>query len=187
MNRLLSTTLVSVILAATTASLAVAQTAPDANAQPAARHGHRTVDRAFSRPTERVEARLAYVKTALKITETQQSQWEAFANLVRKNAQDREERFTSMRSGKQAHEQRPTAIERLERKQSFLADAIARINQLLAVEKPLYAVLSPEQQKVADVVLNQHFQSMRGHSMRGHDGFNRGHGPRDTDRPGRLM
>jgi hypothetical protein len=134
------------------------------------------MDHPFSRPTERVEARLAYVKTALKITEAQQSQWDAYANLVRKNAQDREQRFKSMRSGKQpqARHQPPNAIERLERRQSFLADAVARTGQLLAVEKPLYAILSPEQQQVADVVLNQHFQSMGRHSMRGREGFNRG-------------
>jgi hypothetical protein len=63
---------------------------------------------------------------------------------------------------------RPNAIERLERAQSFLAVATTRINQLLAVEKPLYAALSPEQQKVADVVLKPHFRPMGGH---GHDGF----------------
>jgi len=44
----------------------------------------------------------------------------------------------------------------------------------LAVEKPLYAALSPEQQKVADVVLNPRFQSKRGASMGGHGGFGRG-------------
>jgi len=137
------------------------------------------MDRPFSRPTERVEARLAYVKTALKITEAQQSQWEAFANVVRKNAQDKEQRFKSLRSDRQAHapQQRPNAIERLERTQSFLAGAVTRIDQLLAVEKPLYTALSPEQQKVADVVLNQHFRSTGGHSTHAHGRFNRGQVP----------
>jgi protein CpxP len=176
MNRLLSTTLVSVFFAATSASMAIAQTAPNANAPSASGPAHGFMDRPFSRPTERVEARLAYVKTALKITDGQQSQWDAYANVVRKNAQDREQRFQSRHHGEPGHtgHQRPNAIERLESTQSFLAEAGTRVSQLLAVEKPLYATLSPEQQKVADVVLNPRFQSMGGHSMHGHGGFSRG-------------
>jgi len=176
MNRLISTTLVSVFLAATTASMAIAQTTPTANAPSVSNPGPRTMERPFSRPTERAEARLAYVKTALKITDTQQSQWDAYANVVRKNAQEREQRFKSLQTGEPGHakRQRPNAIERLERTQSFLADAVTRVNQLLAVEKPLYVALSPEQQKVADVVLNPRFRSIGGHPMHGRGEFSRG-------------
>ena len=176
MNRLLSTTLACVFLAATTASIAIAQTAPNANAPSASHPAHRFMDRPFSKPTERVEARLAYEKTALKITDAQQSQWDAYANFARKNAQDMEKRFKSMRSGKQERpkHQRPNAIERLERAQSFHADAVTRLNQLLAVEKPLYAALSPEQQKVADVVLNPRLRAMERRFKHGHGGYNRG-------------
>ena len=173
MNRLLGTTLVSVCFAAGTASMAVAQTTPNLPPPSASAHAHESADRPFSRPTERVEARLAYVRTALKITEAQQSQWDAYASFVRKNAQDMEQRFHSRQSGEpgRSRHQRPTAIERLERAQSFHAEAVTRLNQLLAVQKPLYAVLSPEQQKVADVVLNRHRRSMGGPSMHGRGGF----------------
>lgn len=176
MNKLPSITLVSVFLAATSASLAFAQTALNANASSASPAAHRFMQRPFSRPTERVEARLAYEKTALKITEVQQPQWDAYANVARKNAQEMEQRFKAMRPDRQAHSMRnrPDAIERLERTQSFLANAITRLNDLLAVEKPLYAALSPEQRKVADVVLNPRLRSMarRFNHVRG--GFNRG-------------
>lgn len=176
MNKLLSVTLVSVFLAATTASMAIAQTVSNATAPSASPHTHRFMDRPFSRPTERVEARLAYEKTALRITDAQQSQWDAYANLVRKNAQDTEQRFKSMRSGKQGHtkHQRPNAIERLEKAQSFLADAVTRLNDLLAVEKPLYAALSPEQCKVADVVLNPRLRSMGRRLKYDHGEFRKG-------------
>jgi protein CpxP len=176
MNRLLSTTLVSVFLAATTASMAIAQTAPNANAPSASRPAHRFMDHPFSRPTERVEARLAYEKTALKITAAQQTQWDAYANLVRKSAQDMEQRFKARQIGEPGHpkHQRPNAIERLERAQSFLAEGVTRLNALLAVEKPLYAALSPEQQKVADVVLNPRLRAMERRFKHGHGGFNRG-------------
>jgi hypothetical protein len=92
---------------------------------------------------------------------------------MRRNAQDMEQQFKSMRHGEPEHarHQRPTAIERLEKAQSFHAQAVTRINQLLTVEKPLYAALTPEQQKVADVVLNPRLRSREGRSMHGHGGF----------------
>jgi hypothetical protein len=71
------------------------------------------------------------------------------------------------------HHQRSNAIERLEKAQAFHAEAATRINQLLAVQKPLYAALSPEQQKVADVVLNRRGRSME-KPMHGPGGFGRG-------------
>jgi hypothetical protein len=176
MKTLLSTTLVSVCFAAITASMAIAQTAPNLPPPPTHGHAHKFADRPFSRPTERVEARLAYLKTALKITDAQQSQWDAYANLVRKNAKDMEQRFQSRQSAEPGHphHQPRNAIERLEKAQAFHAEAVTRLNQLLAVQKPLYAALSPEQQKVADVVLNRRGRSMEQPSMHGRGGFGRG-------------
>ena len=176
MNKLFSTTLVSVLVAAASASTAFAQTTPNSDSRSASGPAKRVAERTFARPSERVEARLAYIKTALKIADAQQPQWDAYAQLVRKNAQELDQRFQARRSGAPGREtrQRPNAIERLEKAQSFHAAAITRLNQLLAVEKPLYAALSPEQQKVADVVLNPRFQSKRGASMGGRGGHHRG-------------
>ena len=53
--------------------------------------------RAFRSPTERVEARLAYIKTALKITDAQQAQWDGFANVLRKQARDMDQRIQKFR------------------------------------------------------------------------------------------
>ena len=176
MNKKLSTAVVSVFLAASSASFAIAQAAPGQDTRPDAGRWQHSEQRAFSRPTERVEARLAYLKTALKITDAQQPQWDAYANLVRKDAQQMEQRFKSRRTGERgrAEHHRANAIERLERAQSFHAEAVTRINDMLSVEKPLYAVLSPEQQKVANEVLNKRLHSRGGRSMHGHGGFGRG-------------
>lgn len=126
---------------------------------------HRHEPRAFSKPTERVEARLAYVKTALKITDAQQSQWNAFADAERRLAAQREAKMSEWRSKMQEHRKdmaenkgahehhRPSAIERLDFAEKMHANAIERINAQLAAIKPLYASLSPEQKKVADAVL----------------------------------
>lgn len=176
MKNTLITALLSVGIAAATATTAFAQAPANADARPGPGFEHRHAPHAFARPTERVEARLAYIKTALKITDAQQAQWEAFANFVRKNAQDREERFKSRRAGERgpAGHGEGNVIERMERAQSFHAEAVTRINQALAVEKPLYAALSPEQQKVADVVLNPRARGQAGHPMHGRGSYGRG-------------
>jgi len=176
MNKLISATLISACVAVITSSVAVAQTAPNADVRSTPAHARRFAERPFSRPTERVEARLAYLKTALKITDAQNPQWNAFADLVRKNAQEREQRFKSTRGGAREHraEHRASAIERMEKAQSFHAAAVAHLSQLLEVTKPLYAVLSPEQQKVANVLFSRRFGAARGQWMHGRGEFGRG-------------
>lgn len=139
--------------------------------------------RAFSKPTERVEARLAYQRTALKITPQQQTQWDRYASYVRKQAQDMEKRFTDMspRGSRPATPPAspPNAIQRLEQQQAMLSQASNSLNERIAVQKPLYAALSPEQQKVADQVLNPRRGGMggmdgkRNHGGRGERGDHR--------------
>jgi hypothetical protein len=159
MNRLIAATLLSGALSAS-AGLAVAQ------------GQHEREPRPFSRPTERVEARLAYIRSALKITDAQQPQWNAFADGMRQRAAEREKRMHEWREkmaqdkGKHEH-RRPSVIERLDFSEKMHAEAIARLNAQLALLKPLYESLSAEQKKVADVVLAP--RQRRG-------GFGRGHG-----------
>jgi hypothetical protein len=173
MNKRLVSTLISIGLSAGAASLATAQTvtppaAGSGHAQQSGRHDH--AKRAFSLPGERVEAKLAYLKTALKVTDAQQPQWDAFAATLRKQAADRDERIKTMRARfaeRKPHE-RPNAIARMEHQQQRHAAALTRLNELLAVERPLYASLTVEQKQVADEVLAP--QGDR------HGGFGR-HGP----------
>ena len=169
MNKLILSALVSAGLAAA-ASFSLAQTAGDG---PQARHDaqrHRQHEpRPFSLPGERIEARLAYLKTALKITDAQQPQWEAFANTLRKHARDTDQRIKARRAqvAQGHHDRKATAIERLERRQARLAAVSARLNDTLAAAKPLYAALSPEQQKIADELLGSGRHRMRHGHMRG--------------------
>lgn len=155
MNRLIRTTLLSTALAAS-ASFAFAQ-------------GQHDAQRPFSRPTERVEARLAYVRTALKITDAQQAQWNAYAAAVRQEAAEREKKMQAWHEKRaQGRKESPSAVERLDRAEKMHAQAIARLDSRIAVVKPLYASLNAEQKKVADVVLVP--QRHR------HGGFGDGHG-----------
>jgi len=157
MNKLLASTLVSIGLTTAAASLVMAQTAappaPGAQTQQGARHQHQP--RAFSMPGERIEARLAYIKTALKITDAQQAQWNAFADTLRKQASARDKQIQARRGQmkQRTERQRPNAIAQLERRQQLHTAMLASLNERLAVQKPLYAALTDEQKQVADRVL----------------------------------
>ena len=174
MNKLMMSALVAAGLA-TAVPLTMAQSA---NPLPGASQGHHAKGfhhgkQAFSLPSERVEARLAYIKTALKITDAQKTPWDNFASVLRKQARDGDARVQEHRAKMAANTEhkRPNAIERLERQQAFMAAASARIGEQLTVQKPLYAALSPEQQQIADKVLAGH-----GGKRGGHGGRHGGHG-----------
>jgi hypothetical protein len=155
MKKTVLSTLVSVALASLAAAPALGQSAgPGAGGQHFAQRQHEG-QRASRLPSERVEARLAYLKTALKITDAQQAQWNGFADTLRKHARDADKRVEAARTEAARREKgaQPTAIERMERGQERIATAYTRISETLAAAKPLYAALSPEQQKIADELL----------------------------------
>ena len=174
-NTLLST-LVSAALVTVAAAPALAQS-PGPGGQgpvlstvegPQARHftqRQHQGQRASRLPSERAEARLAYLKTALKITDAQQPQWDAFADMLRKQAREADQRVQALRTEAAGREKdaRPTAIERMERGQARLAAASARLNETLSAAKPLYAALSAEQQKIADELLTPRRHGMSRH------------------------
>jgi hypothetical protein len=113
-------------------------------------------------PSERIEARLAYIKTALKITPAQEPQWNTLANVLRAQARVMDSEITARRAETPATSL--TAIERLERRQKFLTAAAARTNDVLNAAKPLYASLNDDQKKIADELLDR--GSRRGHRSR---------------------
>jgi len=172
MKKLILSTLVSASLAAAAAAPALGQTAGTEDAGPQARHfaQRQHEQRAFRLPSERVEARLAYLKTALKITDAQQPQWNAFADTQRKQARAGDERIKARRARTAEGQKRtpPTAIQRMEFAQKRLAASSARLDETLTAAKPLYAALSPEQQKIADELL-----ASRGHRGPGRHGGHR--------------
>jgi hypothetical protein len=170
MRKLIATTLVTAGLAAgVPAALAQTETAA---ADPA---GAPVAQRQFERKpamtmAERVEARLAYIRTALKITSAQQSQWDAYANVRRKHVAAMEKTFQERRAQmeqRRTEGKSPTAVERHEFARTRMAAATQRLDELLAVEKPLYAALTPEQQRVADEVLSERGGRRHGGHHRG--------------------
>lgn len=161
MSKLVTTTLVSLALAAAAPLAAAQTTAPDAPQQSQAQrpdHGKRE----FRLPSERAEARLAQAKTALKITAEQEAQWNAFADVTRRHAKAADERVTAMRDGKRSQE-RLTAVERLEHRQQMAATHSQRLTEVIAVAKPLYAAFSAEQKAIADEMLTPRRHGRHGH------------------------
>ena len=165
MNKLVTTTLVSLALAAAAPLAAAQATAPDAAKKSQAQRPDGKRDTRL--PSERVEARLAEAKTKLKITSAQETQWNAFANVTRRHAKAADERIRAMRDGKKSQTQsKLTAVERLERRQQMAAAHSQRLTEVIAAAKPLYAALSAEQKAIADDMLTPR----RGHGGRGHHG-----------------
>src|ERR1700759_3112671 len=111
----------TIIAAAVVAGLGVAGTAAIAQQQAGApaqdgkswkKHEHHGM-----LPSQRAEARLAYIKTALQITPAQTAQWNTFADEVRKQAKARDAKVEEMRAKFEQHKEgdaRPDLVERLE-------------------------------------------------------------------------
>lgn len=172
MSKLVTTTLVSLALAAA-APLAAAQATGAAPDTSHSRHAQRQDHgkREFRLPSERVEARLTQAKGALKITAEQEAQWNAFADVTRRQAKAADERIKTLRAqqGQQAQRERPTAVERLERRQQMAAAQSQRLAEIIAAAKPLYAALSAEQKAIADELLTPR----PGHGRSRHRGSHR--------------
>lgn len=131
--------------------LAQATTTPPASTQKAPTH-------AKKKPVDRVEARITDLHARLKITDAQADQWNAFAQVMRDNAKA----MTAALDQRAAAAKTASAVDDM---RSYLAitqthaDGMAKLEP--AFEK-LYAAMSPEQQKNADVVFGS-FAQGRGH------------------------
>jgi hypothetical protein len=106
---------------------------------------------------DRVEGRIAFLRTELKITDAQASSWNAFADALRTNAKRLGEVRTSMSSHMGTAQQQPPALtERLNLQEQWL---IARLEGTRAIKSAftkMYAVLSDEQKKTASELLGPH-------------------------------
>ncbi len=99
-----------------------------------------------------VEGRLAFVKAELKIADAQTAQWNAFADAVRATAAAQR---TAMQGT--AHATGPATVpETMGRRIAAVTAHLDGMKTVLAAVKPLYAVLSDDQKKVADELMAEH-------------------------------
>lgn len=105
---------------------------------------------AMGLPFEHVEGRIAFLRTELKITDAQKPQWDAFADALRANAKAHQAMHEQMTQGGM----RAAWPERLAARQKMLTMHLDSLKTLEAAAKPLYAVLTDEQKKLADQFLS---------------------------------
>ena len=148
------------VVAGLAAAVPVAMT-QNVFAQPAPQAGGPQAPRP-ERPS-RIEGRLAFLKTELKITDAQTQQWNALAAVMRQQDQTMRDQMRQMREQREQRRDKPlNAVERFERRERMSTAQLERSKQFLAAFKPLYDQLSDEQKKTADELF------ARGH--RGHRG-----------------
>jgi hypothetical protein len=119
-----------------------------ASRAPASHTPHAAAQRAPDKQADRVEARIADLRTKLKITPAQTPQWDAFANVMRENARGMDSAFESRSSGRP----KMNAVENMQ-SYSTLADQHAQdLRKLTPAFADLYNIMSEEQKRNADEV-----------------------------------
>jgi hypothetical protein len=94
-----------------------------------------------------IEGRLAYVKAELKVTDAQESLWNANAVAARDNAKTMIARCTTMMGKRDSQMSLPDRLDQNEQLMAAQLDAVRAINKAL---RPLYSTLSDGQKKTAD-------------------------------------
>ncbi|MGH6981385.1 MAG: Spy/CpxP family protein refolding chaperone, partial [Stellaceae bacterium] len=110
-----------------------------------------------------LEGRIAYIKTVLGITPAQEQSFNGVADAMRANAKDRVSAFEQWRANR---DKPKNAVERLEMRAEIGKLRVAGTERVLTAFKPLYASLTPDQQKIADHMFAGHFH--RGGMHGGH-------------------
>ena len=108
-----------------------------------------------------VEDRIAYLHSQLKITSAQESQWNAFADVMRNNGQTMGQLFQQRRAA--------TNVSALDDMKQYATIAQAHadgMKKLVDAFDPLYNSFSPEQKKLADVTFHQP-GGVEGHARHG--------------------
>jgi LTXXQ motif family protein len=103
-----------------------------------------------------IEGRLAYIKTELRITDAQASQWDAFAKAFRTNIQNMAQQCSALmgQAGSHMGMMAGTLPERLDQMEQHMALHLEALRAMKSAVQPLYAVLSDEQKRVADQVIH---------------------------------
>jgi len=131
---------------------ALAQTAPGpANSTAAPSEArHHAMGRMM--PGQIVDGRIAFLKTELKITPAQETQWQQVEAAMRENAKNLDQSISTARQNRSGMD----AVQRLELREQFAEVRADNDARLLTAFKPLYASLSPEQQQMANQLVGTH-------------------------------
>lgn len=99
---------------------------------------------AGSGPAAHLDARLAYLKTELKLAPNQESAWQAYAQQARQQAESMQALPAQPAAAAQS------APELLNQRAEFAKQRAADMESMSVAVKNLYAALTPEQKTIAD-------------------------------------
>ncbi len=104
---------------------------------------------------ERVEGRIAFLGTELKLTEAQRPLWNAVAEALRANARAAKDMMSAMPAGMMMSMDSTagTPIERIELHEKMLSARLEGLARLKAALQPFYASLDEAQKALADKLL----------------------------------
>lgn len=104
---------------------------------------------------DRIDGRLAFIKTELAITDDQSAQWDKFAATLRANAENHNGMMRSMMERMSDDDDADATLpERLGEHEAFMQARLEQIKEMRAAVEELYGVLDDTQKKAAnDIVL----------------------------------
>jgi periplasmic protein CpxP/Spy len=109
-----------------------------------------------------VEDRIAYLHAQLKITPAQETQWKAFADVMRGNGETMGQLFQQRKAATNV-----TAIDDMKQYAQIAQAHADGMKKLVDAFDPLYSSFSPEQKKLADVTFHQPGGAEGGHRHHG--------------------
>ena len=115
-------------------------------------------------PGAMIEAHLAFLKTALKITDAQTAAWNAVADVLREQAKRHDAEMIERRKAREAATEPPDLPTILQDRQRMAVEESDDLSKLLTALKPFYGMLSAEQKETADHLFPT------GHPGMGHGG-----------------
>jgi hypothetical protein len=107
-------------------------------------------------PRERVEARIRQLHDQLKITPEQEDKWNAFAQVMRENAQAMESQIEQ----RVKNQQNMNALDDLTSYEQITETHAEGVKRLVPAFQALYDSMSPEQKKNADMVFARYGRQM---------------------------
>jgi periplasmic protein CpxP/Spy len=105
-------------------------------------------------PGQLVDGRIAFLKAELKITPAQEAQWQQVAAAMHENANSLDQAIKTARQDRGSMD----AVQRLALRGQFAKVRAENGARLLTAFKPLYASLSPDQQRVANQLVTPHHE-----------------------------
>ena len=128
---------------------------------------------------DRLERRLAFLHTQLRITPAQEPGWVAFTNVLRdedrgrardRDSANRDQYRRDDRGRADENRRGVSVVERLEERQRMLADRSADLDRVVRALRPLYASFSEDQRRTADRLMFTPGGDRGGRDFQGRDG-----------------